>query len=271
MPRTRVRALVIGIDCYSSPVPGKLGNAISDATAIHAALCKIPGATSTLLTDCTKAAFEAALKDFRDGTGTCQGRGMRVTVPASAVPEATLALLFFAGHGIQVSGRNYLVPADFRMPNRNDKLEPMLRDTERACVSLDLIEEYMDEADVKAAALWLDCCRNVPDFLAELGAKRSTGGTRALPAGMSAATPGTTGVMISFAAAPGREALDRSTRVPSHSPFTAALLQVLAAPRRLMEVAPFLTDEVVADTQGKQRPHVGGSYGTLAGNLVLGA
>ena len=50
-----------------------------------------------------------------------------------------------------------------------------------------------------------------------------------------------------------------------------AHLGVLAAPRRLMEVAPLLTDQVVADTQGKQRPHVGGSYGTVAGNMVLGA
>jgi Caspase domain len=269
--RLRVRALVIGIDGYSSPVPGKLGNAISDATAIHEALCKLPGAHSTLLTDCSKSTFEAALKDFRDGTGTCYGRGMRVTAAPKGHDETTLALFFFAGHGIQVSGRNYLVPADFAMPHRSDKLEPMLRDTERACVSLGLIEEYMEEAEVTAAALWLDCCRNVPDFLADLGAKRSAGGTRALPAGMGTAAPGLPNLMISFAAAPGKEALDRSSRVPSHSPFTAALLRVLSAPRRLIDVAPFLTDEVVADTGGKQQPHVGGSYGVSAGNLVIGA
>ena len=166
-PRLRVRALVIGIDSYSSPVPGKLGNAISDATTIHEALCKLPGAHSTLLTDCSKATFEAALKDFRDGTGTCDGRGMRVTAAPKGHDETTPALFFFAGHCIQVSGRNYLVPADFAMPHRSDKLEPMLRDTERACVSLSLIEEYMEEAEVTAAALWLDCCRNVPDFLAD--------------------------------------------------------------------------------------------------------
>jgi len=88
---------------------------------------------------------------------------------------------------------------------------------------------------------------------------------------MGTAAPGLPNLMISFAAAPGKEALDRSSRVPSHSPFTAALLRVLSAPRRLIDVAPFLTDEVVADTGGKQQPHVGGSYGVSAGNLVIGA
>ena len=76
--------------------------------------------------------------------------------------------------------------------------------------------------------------------------------------------------MVTFATAPGTEALDRSSRVAGHSPFTAALLKALAAPRRLLELNPFLTDEVAADSGGKQRPHVGGSYGTEAGNLMLG-
>ena len=66
------------------------------------------------------------------------------------------------------------------------------------------------------------------------------------------------------------QALDSSTRVPGHSPFTAALLKALEAPRRLNDLNPFLTTEVVADSGGKQRPHVGGSYDIDAGNLMLG-
>jgi hypothetical protein len=54
------------------------------------------------------------------------------------------------------------------------------------------------------------------------------------------------------------------------APFTAALLTALQAPRALIHLNPFLTDAVAADTQGRQRPHVGGSYGTEAGSLVLG-
>ena len=76
--------------------------------------------------------------------------------------------------------------------------------------------------------------------------------------------------MLTFATAPGTVALDRSSRLAAHSPSTAALLKALAAPRRLLELNPFLTDEVSVDSGGKQRPHVGGSYGTEAGNLLLG-
>jgi hypothetical protein len=270
--RVRVRALVVGIDAYGEPVPGRLTNAVADATAVHAALSALSGAASTLVTDCSKAALEAALLDFRDGTGVCKGRGMRVTAaPASVAAERTLGVVFFAGHGLQVSGRNYLVPADFRVPSRNDKLEVMLRDTARACVSLDEVGQVLEDAGVTAGAVLLDCCRNVPDFLAELGAKRSAGGgTRALPAGMTDAAPQLRDLMVTFATAPGTEAFDCSSRTPGHSPFTAALLKALETPRRLLELNPFLTDEVAADSGGKQRPHVGGSYGTEAGNLLLG-
>ena len=271
--RARVRALCIGIDAYGSPVPGRLANAVADATAVHAALSALPGAASTLVTDCTKTALEAALKDFRDGTGVCLGRGMRVDAApaASGSPggERTLGVVFFAGHGLQVRGRNYLVPADFVVPARHDRLEVMLDDTADACVSLDRVEAVLDAAGVTAGAVLLDCCRNVPDFLAQLGATRSAG-TRALPAGMSEAAPRLHDLMVTYATAPGAEALDRSSRLTAHSPFTAALLKALQAPRRLLELAPFLTDEVAADSGGAQRPHVGGSYGTEAGNLLLG-
>ena len=273
-PRVRVRALCVGINAYASPALNQLDNAVADATAVHKALSALPGAACTLLTDCSKAAFEAALVDFRDGTGVCKGRGMRVTAAPAAAEQAerTLGLVFFAGHGLQVSGRNYLVPSDFRVPNKNDKLDPMLRDTARACVSLELVEEVLEDADVTAGAVLLDCCRNVPDFLATLGATRSaSGGTRALPSGMGDAAPRLRDLMVTFATAPGTQALDRSSRLPGHSPFTAALLKAFAAPKRLLELNPFLTDEVGADTAGKQRPHVGGSYGTEAGNLMLGA
>ena len=266
----RVRALVIGINAYGSPVPGRLDNTVADARAVHEALGKLPGAASTLLTDCTKAAFEQALTDFRDGTGVCKGRGMRVDAAPAAAAEReqrTLGVVFFAGHGLQVSGRNYLVPSDFKVPARNDKLDVMLKDTARACIGLDAVEETLEDAGVFAGSVLLDCCRNVPDFLAELGAKRSVGGgTRALPAGMGDAKPSLADLMVTFATAPGTEALDRSSRVAGHSPFTAALLKALTAPRRLVDLNPFLT----ADSGGKQRPHVGGSYGTEAGNLLLG-
>ena len=79
--------------------------------------------------------------------------------------------------------------------------------------------------------------------------------------------------MVTFAAAPGMPVSERSSRVPGHGPFAAALLEALCgagAPKRLLELSPFLTDAVSSDTGGQQRPHVSGSYGTEAGNILLG-
>jgi uncharacterized caspase-like protein len=260
-----VRALVIGIDAYADPVPGRLSNAVHDAEAVYARLRKLLGATVSLVTNCGRAELEAALFAFRDGG---MHRGMAVT--PGAAQQRTLGLVFFAGHGLQVSGRNYLVPADFVVPTQNDKLEVMLKDTARRCVSLDAVEEIMDDAGVFAGCVLLDCCRNVPDFLAAVGGTRAVGGARSLPAGLSDASPRLKDLMVTFATAPGAVALDGSTLVPGHSPFTAALLTALQAPRALIHLNPFLTDAVAADTQGRQRPHVGGSYGTEAGSLMLG-
>jgi hypothetical protein len=105
--RACVRALVIGIDAYAAPPngPGSLDNAVADATAVHKALSALPGAASTLLTDCSKTVLEQALVDFRDSTGKCKDRGMKVTAAAPAAAEASsrvLGIVFFAGHGLQV-------------------------------------------------------------------------------------------------------------------------------------------------------------------------
>ena len=270
-PGVLVRALVIGVDAYGSPVPGKLANAVSDARAVHAALSVLPGAAATLLTDCTRAQLEQALVDFRDGTGTCKGRGMRVDAsPAPSGRTKVLGVVFFAGHGLQVSGRNYLVPADFRVPNKNDKLDVMLRDTAKACIALSDVEQALEDAGMFAGAVLLDCCRNVPDFLAELGATRSAGATRALPMGMADVKTATDNLLVAFATAPGTCALDRSSRLPAHSPFTAALLKALEAPRRLNDLGMALVDEVLRDTRSQQRPQAVANYGTEAGTLMLG-
>ena len=273
--RACVRALVIGINAYAAPPngPGKLDNAVADATAVHKALSALPGAASTLLTDCSKTVLEQALVDFRDGTGKCKDRGMKVTA-APASPEASsrvLGIVFFAGHGLQVSGRNYLVPSDFRVPNKNPKLEVMLRDTAKACVPLGEVEQLLEDAGMLAGAVLLDCCRNVPDFLAELGATRSAGGgTRALPSGMADCKTSTENLLVAFATKPGECALDRSSRLASHSPFTAALLRSLEAPRRLNDLPMFLVDEVKRDTRDQQCPQALATWGTEAGTLLLG-
>ena len=121
-----------------------------------------------------------------------------------------------------------------------------------------------------AGAVLLDCCRNVPDFLAELGCTRAVGATRALPSGMAEARPSLDNLLVAYATKPGECALDRSTRLASHSPFTAALLRSFEAPRRLNDLSMFLVDEVKRDTRDKQCPQALATWGTEAGTLLLG-
>jgi hypothetical protein len=282
--RASVRALVIGINAYA-PVPGALHNAVADAQAVHAALSAFPGAVSTLLTDCSKAQLEQALKEFRDSMMACNeeeeeeciSRGMQVTATkakaASAAPaDKVIAIIFFAGHGLQVAGRNYLIPVDFRVPKKNDNAEVMWSDTAHACVSLDLVEMFLGQA-VKffaAGVVLLDCCRNVPDFLAVMGCTRAAGATRALPSGMADFKPKLDNLLVAYATKPGECALDRSRRLASHSPFTAALLHSLEEPRQLNSLSMFLVDEVTRDTSQKQCPQAVATWGSAAGTLILG-
>jgi len=267
-----VRALVIGIDSYapaSDPTepgsgPGALDNAVSDATAMHEMLQRLPGAASTLLTDCGKAQMEQALKDFRDSAGTCKGRGMRVTAAAAAgaggaAAAGTLGLVFFAGHGISLGNANYLLPADWRVPHANRDVHVMEEDAAEAAVPLSAVEKMLSRTAMFAGCVLLDCCRNVPDFkvLADEAARktRGAGGGRPLLAGL--APPGKTldDLLVIFATAMGARAEDASRADPGHSPFTSALLQTLPTPGLpLRELPERLTDAVKSDSGGAFRP-----------------
>lgn len=89
-------------------------------------------------------------------------------------------------------GANYLLPSDFAPPSKGATLPSRLSDTADGCVSLERVEKAMRQAGVSAGAVLLDCCRNVPDFLAEVGAHRGAGesaSTRALPHGLCPANP----------------------------------------------------------------------------------
>jgi ankyrin repeat protein len=283
-----VRALVIGINNYKAVKrdadgvivpgsgPGKLDNAIADAKAVHAALSALPGAASTLLEDCTKAALEQALKDFRDSTGVCKERGMvvKASADASAAASPTLGVVFFAGHGISLNNANYLVPVDWCIPNANRDVKLMEEDAAGTCVGLDTIERMLQRTSMFAGAVLLDCCRDVPDF--KLLADREAVKSRAVPAcravlsGLSLPTTLLDDLLVMFATAPGSTAADKSTRMPAHSPFTAALLKTLSIPNLpLRELNEKLKDEVKADTGGQQIPYVGGSISSRAGGSIL--
>ena len=143
--------------------------------------------------------------------------GMRGTVRdfIGKLDGADMALLFYAGHGVQVNGNNYMAPVDAQLTSYND--------LDFEAMPMDLILSAM-ERTTKVNLVFLDACRDSP-FSQNLA--RSMG-TRSGGAGRGLARLGTgIGTLIAFATQPGNVALDGEGR---NSPFTTALLKASRHP-----------------------------------------
>jgi tetratricopeptide (TPR) repeat protein len=174
--------------------------------------------------------------------------------------QAHLALMYYAGHGIQIDGRNYLVPVDQQLASTANPLDTM--------IDMDSILAGLDD-QLRTNILIFDACRNNPltQQVASAEPSRSIQGESGLAAPM---TPGSgamlgAGTLIAFATAPGQVALDG---VGAHSPFAAALSRHIGTPG--LEVQQMLTRvraEVVATTKSLQVPW---SNSSLLGEVYLG-
>lgn len=211
-------ALVIGNGAYQH-VPA-LPNPTRDARAISNALEELGFEVITAL-DLSLADMTGVIRDF--------ARGSRA---------AEIALVYYAGHAVQVSGRNYLLPvaADIQTP----------RDLTYEAIPLDMITGELKAGGPKLSMLLLDACRDDPlseRFLASAG---RLGRSVATESGL-AQTQGAVGMLIAYATAPDQVALDGEGL---HSPFTQALLEWIDQPglevgrvfRRVRERVMDLTD-----------------------------
>jgi len=174
--------------------------------------------------------------------------------------RAQVAVVYYAGHGVQIDGRNYLVPVDVRLQAGSNITEAM--------IDMDTILAGLDD-QVRTNILILDACRNNPvaPQVASAGPSRAVeAGGLAAPAALG---PGATlgaGTLIAFATAPGQVALDGEG---ANSPFSAALSRHIGTPG--LEVQQMLTRvraEVVASTKAKQVPW---SNSSLLGEVYLAA
>jgi hypothetical protein len=170
--------------------------------------------------------------------------------------SAKIALLFYAGHGLQVDGRNYLMPIDARLEAASDLSFQTIRLD-------DIIDNLSDP--VRANIILLDACRDNPlarSFAARLGASRST----AVSTGLAAYSTLGTGTLIAFSTAPGQVAFDGDG---ANSPFTQGLIKHLATPG--LEVRQMLTrvrNDVARSTGDRQVPWDNSS---LRGDVYLNA
>lgn len=213
-------ALVVGVGAYqNAPV---LANPPNDARAVGDRL-KGLGFDVDAVIDPDRSTLEQAVKRFGD-----------------RLQNATVGLFFYAGHGLQVAGRNYLVPIDARIDNE--------RSLPFATIDIDLVLSQMGAA-APVNLVFLDACRDNP-FSRSLA--RSLG-TRSASVGRGLAqVEAGDGTLIVYATQPGNVAEDGEG---GDSPFTTALLKHLAEPN--LEVRQALTRvrlDVKEATNGKQVP-----------------
>lgn len=220
-------ALVIGNSNYAAVAA--LPNPIRDASALAEELRQLGFASVTLLTDLSKGAMERALIDFAD---EAQG--------------ADWALVYYAGHGLEMEGENYLVPIDAELKqDRHVKLE---------AISLDEVMDTVRGAKTLQLAI-LDACRNNP-FLQQMTRTLST---RAATRGLARIEP-TGAELVVYAARDGQVALDGDGE---NSPFVTALLQHLGEPGvEINLMFRKVRDSVMAATNNAQQPY---TYGSLPG------
>lgn len=173
--------------------------------------------------------------------------------------RAQVALVYYAGHGVQVDGRNYLIPVDV-------ELKPGAKMTE-AMIDMDTIMAGLDD-QVRTNILIFDACRNNPmaQQVTSAGTNRAIEGASGLAAPTSLGAGATlgAGTLIAFATAPGQVALDGEG---ANSPFSAALSRHIGTPG--LEVQQMLTRvraEVVSSTKNKQVPW---SNSSLLGEVYL--
>jgi uncharacterized caspase-like protein len=164
--------------------------------------------------------------------------------------EADIAVIYYAGHGIEVGGLNYLIPVDAAL--RRDI------DVEDETVSLDRLLQVMEPARQLRLVI-LDACRENP-FATSM---RRTMVSRSIGRGLARVEPTTSNTLIAFAAKAGSTAADGTG---TDSPFTSALLKHLETPGLDVRLAfGRVRDEVLKSTTGGQEPFV---YGSLGGATV---
>jgi formylglycine-generating enzyme required for sulfatase activity len=224
-------ALVIGNSDYAAVE--RLSNPANDAAALAGALEGAGFDDVTLALDLDYAGMRRTLADFsRRSAG------------------AEVALVYFAGHGIEIGGTNYLIPTDATLAH--------VEDVEFEAMPLDTVMSAFSRAG-GLRLLILDACRNNPFARA----MERTGASRSIGRGLARVDPPGGSTLIAYAAREGTVAADGEGE---HSPFAAALMRHIATPSvdvRLMFGR--VRDEVLAATGGQQEPF---TYGSLGGGQL---
>ena len=224
-------ALVIGNGAYQNVA--RLPNPLRDATAIADMFRKAGFDKVIARQDVGNLEFKRALREFGD-----------------AASDADIAIIYYAGHGIQVRDMNYMIPVDAKLATEID--------AEDEAVSLDRIIAALEPAR-RLRLVILDACRDNP-FARTM--KRRVA-MRAITGGLGKAEPTLGDTLIAYAAKAGSTAEDGEG---DNSPFATALVKHLAVPGLDIRLAfGRIRDEVMKRTANKQEPFV---YGSIGGEVI---
>src|ERR1700712_2048918 len=228
-------ALVVGNSTYQTVA--QLPNPSRDANSVAQMFRDAGFDTVDLALDVGNLEFKRAIRKFE-----------------SMADNADIAVVYYAGHGLEISGANYLIPVDAKLASD--------RDADDEAITLERLVSSADGAR-RLRLIILDACRDNP-FTASMKRERK-GANRAVASGLGKVEPTSTDTLIAYAAKAGSTAEDGDGQ---HSPFTSAVLKNLTVPGLDIRLAfGRVRDEVMRSTAKRQEPFVYGSLG--GGNISL--
>jgi uncharacterized caspase-like protein len=232
-------ALLIGNNTYQS-VP-KLRTAVNDARSVGASLRDL-GFSTTIVENQSRRSMSEALLAFD-----------------KAVEPGDVALFYFAGHGFEIRGQNYLLPTD--VPDAGDGQEELMRDSS---FPADRVVERLQARGARTVILVLDACRNNP--FERPGGRGLRGSS-----GLAAMTPAE-GVFIVYSAGAKQTALDQLVvgENARNSVFTRQLVKRLGEPNlTLVQIAKRLQSDVRQLASSVGHDQTPAYYDQVVGDVVL--
>src|ERR1700726_2032889 len=220
-------ALVLGNSAYKNAPP--LPNPVNDGAMIAATLKNAGFDVVDSRSDLPALEMRRALRDFSD-----------------RARDADIAVIYYAGHGMEVDGTNYLIPVDPKLERDTDVYDEAL--------SLDRVLVAVEPAKQLRLVI-LDACRDNP-FAKSM---KKTVALRSIGRAWAKIEPTSPNTLIAYSAKAGSTALDGDAR---NSPFTTALARHVTTPGLDVRRAfGFVRDDVLKESGNRQEPFVYGSRG----------
>jgi len=224
-------ALVLGNSAYQNVPP--LSNPVNDAALMARTLKNAGFDIVDSRQNLSALETRRVLREFADKAG-----------------NADVAVIYYAGHGIEIDGSNYLIPVDAKLERDSDVYDEAFS-LDRVLVSV--------ESTKKLRLVILDACRDNP--FAQI-MKKSVA-TRSVGRGLAKVEPASPNTLIAYSAKAGSTAADGGG---ANSPFTVALSNHLTTPGLDVRRAfGFVRDDVLKATSNRQEPYL---YGSLGGDDV---